>query len=50
MATVTALLMNDGGVDLLGVSVRSLETVVDVFPGSAGVHTGRAGSVDPRGS
>ena len=40
--------MNDGGVYLF--SVRSLKTVVDMFPGSAAVHTDRAGDVDPRGS
>ena len=40
--------MNDSGIYLF--SVRSLKTVVDMFPGSAAVHAGRAGDVDPRGS
>ena len=40
--------MDDSGVYLF--SVRPLKTVVDMFPGSAGVHTGRTGGIDPRSS
>lgn len=40
--------MNDSGIYLF--SVGSLKTLVDMFPWSAAVHTGRTGDVDPCGS